>query len=108
MSKKVFNLVGYSDSSDEEQDGDSEKHMAICGVPKMQSETEKQESDLESSGRKVTIVEPTVIEENLDLTHSSPPSPLPPPPSPETFLDADTLAQDEMENVAHILLDFSV
>ena len=41
MSKKVFNLVGYSDSSDEEQDGDTEKHMAICGVPKMQSETEK-------------------------------------------------------------------
>lgn len=111
MSKKVFNLVGYSDSSDEEQDGDSEKHMAICGVPKMQSETEKQKSDLESSGRKVAIVEPTVIEQNLDLTHSSPPSPLPPPPpppSPETFLDADTLAQDEMENVAHILLDFSV
>ena len=111
MSKKVFNLVGYSDSSDEEQDGDSEKHMAICGVPRMQSETEKQKSDLESSGRKVAIVEPTVIEQNLDLTHSSPPSPLPPPPpppSPETFLDADTLAQDEMENVAHILLDFSV
>ena len=118
MSKKVFNLVGYSDSSDEEQDGDSEKQMAICGVPKMQSETEKQksdlESDLESSGRKVAIVEPTVIEQNLDLTHSSPPSPLPPPPppppppSPETFLDADTLAQDEMENVAQILLDFSV
>ena len=110
MSKKVFNLVGYSDSSDEEQDGDSEKHMAICGVPRMQSETEKQKSDLESSGRKVAIVEPTVIEQNLDITHSSPPSPLPPPPppSPETFLDADTLAQDEMENVAHILLDFSV
>ena len=111
MSKKVFNLVGYSDSSDEEQDGDSEKHMAICGVPKMQLETEKQKSDLESSGRKVAIVEPTVIEQNLDLTHSSPPSPLPPPPpppSPETFLDADTLAQDKMENVAHILLDFSV
>ena len=111
MSKKVFNLVGYSDSSDEEEDGDSEKHMAICGVPKMQSDTEKQKSELESSGRKVAIVEPTVFEQNLDLTEYSPSSPLPPPPppppSPETFLDSDSLAQDEMQNVAHILLDFS-
>lgn len=145
MSNQKLKLVEYSESSSEEDNGDDEKHMADnqgkeyqsdSEVQKIQSDSlvqkvqcdsvvqkvhcgsEVQKVNFDGSGRKVAVVEPRIIQENMDHSYESnspgefdpPSSPLPvaPPPSPENFLVSGSLTNSDLEEVAHILLDLSV
>ena len=148
MSTEKLKLVEYSDSSSEEDNGEDGKHMVDNQGQKSQldSEVQKVQSDSEGqkfqdsevqkgqsdsnvqkfqcdgSGRKVAVVEPRIIQQNVDESYDSnslgeiegeivpASSPLPPapPPSPENFLVSGSLTNSDLEDVAHILLDLSL
>ena len=119
MSNQKLKLVEYSESSSEEDNGDDEKHMADNQGKEYQSDSEVQKIQCDSvvhkvqygsevqkvhfdgSGRKVAVVEPRIIQENMDHSYGSnspgefdpPSSPLPiaPPPSPDNFLVSGSL-----------------
>ena len=121
MSTQKLKLVEYSDSSSEEDNGEDGKHMADNQGQKSQldSEVQKVQSDSEGqkfqdsevqkgqsdsnvqkfqcdgSGRKVAVVEPRIIQQNVDESYDSNslgeiegeivPASSPLPPAPTTF-----------------------
>ena len=84
-------------------------------VQKGQSDSNVQKFQCDGSGRKVAVVEPRIIQQNVNESYDSnslgeiegeivpASSPLPPapPPSPENFLVSGSLTNSDLEDVAH-------